>query len=188
MKDKSIKWGGLLILIVALAGYLVFIHTNMSFNWALRRNGLLITGNIIHQSSDLNGDNFIIFQTQQRDTEMPAIVHLTRNSFGLWQVEINITMTSEHDNILTTSWVNGVLSNVFESEITTVFENHLLFYGNTAVRKISDDLIEFIPQGVGVRVWQVENDFFIHLITFGYEDILSDINIIEILNDNNFIE
>lgn len=160
----------------------------MSFNRALRSNKLLTTGNIIHESTNLNGKEFIIFQTNERETDYPAIVHLNRNSIGLWYVE-KLLESSLENNIISTGWVENVTLNTFDDIISNHFEWHNVYYGNNAVQKISDDLLEFLPTGVSVRTRQAENEFFIHLISsFGRDDLLNNLDLETILHENGFVE
>jgi len=192
MKRNKLKVNKGIVLSVIITvlsfSFLFFINTNMSFNWALRRHNLLTTGNIIHESSNLNGKEFIIFQTNESESDNPVIVHLARNSMGLWSIEILLEPSLEN-NIISTSWAENVTLNTFDSIISNHFEWHNVYYGNNAVKKISDDLLEFIPSGVSVRTWQAENEFFIHLISsFGRDDLLNNLDLETILRENGFVE
>lgn len=192
MKRNKIKVnkGIVVIFIITVLSFafLFFINTNLSFNWTLRRNNLLTAGNVIHESTNLNGQEIIIFQTNERESNHPVIVHLARNSIGLWYIDILLESPLKY-NIISTGWVENVTHNSFGDIISNHFEWHNLYYGNNAVQKISDELLEFIPPGVSVRTWQAENEFFIHLISsFGRDDLLNDLDLETTLRENGFVE
>ena len=192
MKQNKMKMnsGSILISIITvlILAFLFFINTNMSFNWALRSNNLLTTGNIIHESTNLNGSEIIIFQTSERESGYPTIVHLTRNSIGLWYIDTLLEPSLEY-NIISTGWIESVALNTFDAVISNYFEWHNVYYGNNAIQKISDDLLEFIPSGISVRTWQSENEFFIHLTSsFGRYDLLNNLDLKTILRENGFVQ
>ena len=113
----------------------------------------------------MNGDEFIIFYTRTRSNNRLAVVHLTKNRFGIWMIEITSQM-DEHFNFSSTGWIDGIRLISFDQTLETYFEWHSVLYGDTATRELLvEDISEFIPLGIAVHVRQSQNEFLIHLIT-----------------------
>jgi len=172
--------------LIAVSVYLLFVTTSLSFNSALRSSGLLSHGKEIHRAIDLNEEEFVIYKTQRRSDNIPVLAHLHKNSIGFWSVEI-IEEFSDEIKLASTGWVDGVVSSRFNDVFVSGFVWHRVYYGNTAIRKFSDDLPILMPPGVGIKITQNNNEFIIHVTVAGDPYPLNDL-ILNLLRENHFIE
>lgn len=175
--------------VAILAVVCFFIIRAYSFSLALRMSGLN-PGDVeeIEHSYDSIMKEFKVIKTSSKKKEI-VLALMARDSIGFWKVKYTNEATPIRPNLVSIVWIRdaGTKRYTYKENVISENEWHYVYYGTNASK-----LIEFlqgqIPNNVTVNIRQSGQKFWIHLISFSEPDVISSINIEELLKTNNCIE
>lgn len=147
----------------------------------------------VHEIEELdyntNGTMIKVIQTCSVDDGSLAIVHMVKNSFGIWSVYQYNYANSESPNTVQYHWAScagGVKRFSVADNPSFEQEMHYVVCGNNATKLISFNPDQ-IPPNITINIQQAGSMYWIHAISFVETDIETIIDLESLLKENGCI-
>lgn len=175
----------LIIITVCFAICMLYINNSLVIELKIKK---FYIPDVIYCGIDSNGDEYKVIKDDDMDNMKVGI--FTKSKLGLWKATELKKIASPETKIVNLSWMvaQGVSRFEFEEDPRFEFELHSVYYGNNAIKNL-EGLYEKLPSNVTMSIEQSGSIYLLHFMAYDEDvDILSSLNIVEMLTEGKYIQ